>query len=97
MDMRSAITSQKKGTKMIEFNMNNYIYVKLTQTGHDELKRQHIAFLGDKWPYIAPVEDEEGYSRWQMWDIMNKLGELLANGVEPAFMPIIKIETKKEI
>ena len=97
MAMRSATTLQKKGTKMIEFNMNNYIHVKLTQIGHNELKRQHIAFLGDKWPYIAPVEDKEGYSKWQMWDIMNKLGELLANGVEPAFMPIIKIETKKEI
>lgn len=82
---------------MIEFNMNNYIHVKLTDTGRNELKRQHIEFLGNNWPYIPPEEDSEGYSKWQMWDIMNKLGELLANGVEPAFLPIIKIETYKEI
>lgn len=82
---------------MIKFNINNYIDIKLTDIGRDELKRQHLAFFGDRVPYESPNEDSEGYSRWQLWDIMNKLGNLLGNGFEPPFMPIIKIEIKDEI
>ncbi len=69
---------------MIEFNVNDYIFVKLTDAGRAELKRQHDELnkevhgaLGE---YIPPVEDSDGWSKWQMHSIMNRLGHMMLVG-----------------
>lgn len=73
----------------MKFNINHYVKVKLTDVGREELKRQHESFnlqlngrLGE-WKGV--VEDSEGYSRWQMWDLMNRFGRMLELGRQCPF------------
>jgi hypothetical protein len=85
-------------SKTIDFNINDYVLVKLTDVGRMELKRIYTdlnknlnGIMGD---YTPPVEDSEGWSRWQMWDLMNKLGSVMRYFVDPPFNTDIKIEVK---
>jgi hypothetical protein len=81
---------------MIEFNINNYCFVQLTDAGRKELKRQHDEIneclkgsLGD---YEPTEEDENGWSKWQMHSIMNQLGSMLINGGDLPFQAVIRID-----
>lgn len=65
---------------MIPFNVNEYTLVKLTPTGIAELKRQHDEFQ-PKLPPSARCDfsvkvDANGYTKFQMWDLMKRLGTL---------------------
>lgn len=80
---------------MIEFNLNDYCWVQLTDLGrkklkrqHDELNKEHNGFFGE----YKLDEDSEGWSHWQMHEIMNKLGHMLINGVDVPFMPTIRLD-----
>lgn len=70
---------------MEDFNVNNDIMVRLTDTGRKELKRQwdeiHPEHPTIFKKYTPKTEDKDGWSRWQMWDIMAHLGHLMRNGV----------------
>lgn len=52
----------------MKFNINNYIYVKLTDIGLSELKKQHDE-LSESFPglgeFEAPKVDEDGWSKFQ--------------------------------
>ena len=61
----------------IPFNINSYVKVRLTDYGREMLAREHKKFwenLGHQVPYSPPKEDKDGWSKWQMWDLMQKLG-----------------------
>jgi len=66
----------------IKFNINNNVRVKLTPRGHEVNKRQHEELflsigkpeLIEKYPYAPPVEDEDGWSEWQLWHLMKTFG-----------------------
>jgi|TARA_R110000822_G_scaffold236671_3_gene367259 hypothetical protein len=82
---------------MLEFNINHYVHVKLTKAGHKELKRQHIELLHHlpqslKDEYAPPKEDDEGFTKWQLWSLMNRFGHMLRMGGKAPFDTIIKIE-----
>lgn len=68
----------------MKFNINEYVHVQLTDFGRKTLKDAFDKFDADMGnmgsPYIAPIEDEDGWSRWQMWELMLQLGHLLVNG-----------------
>ena len=87
--------------QMLEFNINDTVKVKLTEHGHDLLCKQHYALWEDvehnKRPvYNPPKEDEEGWSTWQLWVLMNAFGAHLYNGASPLpFNPAIKIVLPK--
>ena len=78
----------------IEMNINEYVEVKLTVIGRVEHELQHqilrcdMPILGE---YIAPVEDSEGWSRWQFHDLMNTFGHMMIVGGEPPFETEIRI------
>jgi len=80
---------------MIEFNINEYVLVKLTKAGIDELERQHeelrlrLPKLSSKLPNRK--EDEEGFTRWQLWSLMNTFGHMVGLGMEPPFDTNIKL------
>ncbi|MFK5282175.1 hypothetical protein ACI3PL_21705, partial [Lacticaseibacillus paracasei] len=65
--------------KQINFNLNGYISVKLTEAGIKELERQH-AELASQVPsigkYVPYSVDEDGYTRFQGWNLMNRLGHM---------------------
>jgi len=85
-------------SELLEFNINHYVFVQLTDTGkqilkhhHDELNRFSNGFLGE----FKPVEeDADGWSKWQMWDLMAKLGKGCRNGSKPPFFTTIKLDLK---
>ena len=54
----------------IDFNINDYVMVKLTDLGRAELQR-NAENLRKYYPkitseYTPPKEDENGFSKWQM-------------------------------
>lgn len=75
-------------SELIPFNVNNMVRVKLTDHGRDLLRQEHqrkFAAYGDRFPYSEPEEDAEGYSRWQLWDLMSKLGSNISLGCQMPF------------
>ena len=71
---------------MLEFNINRYCWVQLTDRGRK--------ILEDKW---SPEEDENGWSRWQMHDLMLTFGDVLYPGFGVPFNPDIRIETNGNV
>jgi hypothetical protein len=74
----------------MKFNMNHVVRVKLTPKGRDQLKADHIKRLDPlglltKFPYQPPEEDADGWSRWQLWVLMEKFGEHMGLGRELLF------------
>lgn len=80
---------------MKEFNVNNYVKVKLTETGIDELKKQHDrliklgANIGD---FKPPQVDKDGYTKYQLHDLMSSLGHLMHIGFGGPFETTILID-----
>jgi len=80
------------------FNINDYVMIKITEMGdfiyyhqHDELNRSMgKEFVKPKYP----VKDEDGYTRIQMWQVMEIFGGYLANGVAVPFETTIRIDDK---
>jgi hypothetical protein len=71
------------------FNINEYVWVKLTDRGRAIHREQHEA-LNEQFPkckleYCPPKEDAQGWSKWQMWSLMQELGPHVGMGIEPAF------------
>ena len=80
---------------MIDFNANNYVFVKLTETGRKEIERQNSE-LRAIYPQIPPAipikEDSEGWSKWQLHSLMNRFGHMMVCGCENPFDMNIKID-----
>ena len=85
--------------KYQDFNVNDYVKVKLTEKGKyiyrhnlDDLN-ETIRGLGGE-PLI-PIEleyDDEGYAKFQLWHLMEIFGKHLFNGCEVPFNTTIKFE-----
>lgn len=85
-------------SELIEFNLNESVYVKLTDAGKKELKQQW-----EQWNKIYPEtfkehipkkEDEQGFSKWQLHSLMSELGHMCVMGRELPFETMIKLENK---
>jgi hypothetical protein len=66
----------------MKINLNDNVRIKLTDYGRLALERQHIAFWWShkEVPYKPPVEDANGWSKWQFHTLMRELGNLLVVG-----------------
>lgn len=84
--------------KTLDFNINDYVYVKLTDKGRSMLKQRHDElFLNIQNNEYTPVkEDSEGWSKWQLWTLMQALGYSLGWGIVLPFETKIKLEGKEE-
>ncbi|WP_178137406.1 hypothetical protein [Tepidibacter thalassicus] len=76
----------------VSFNYNQEVKVKLTQLGLKILKERHdrlneeLKSRGHKGLNKFTVKiDENGYSSFQLWDLMNIFGEYMAIGCETPF------------
>ena len=80
---------------MKDFNINEYIAVQLTDAGRAEHKRQHdelkkvIPKLGE---YTPPKEDDNGWSKWQAWSLMNTFGHMVRPAFDPPFSTMVRID-----
>jgi len=84
--------------KPIKFNINSYVRVRLTDYGralhrkkHDELN-ERLAARGYK-PFVSysPPKEEDGWSKWQMWHLMETFGRHVGLGVSSPFETEIEI------
>jgi hypothetical protein len=78
----------------MRFNINNDVKVKLTDFGRKTHRANHdMAFMGWQRPpkYVPPTEDADGWSRWQMWNLMNEFGRVMVNGFKVPFETEIDI------
>lgn len=74
--------------KEFEFNMNNAVKVQLNDIGRAELKRQHDELYNDlniDREYIEKNTDNDGYSSFQMHDLMNTFGHMMVMGRKTPF------------
>lgn len=83
----------------VQTNINMYVYVKLKESGY-KILREHNAELNNKImkfggkgvPYEDPDVDEEGWTKYQMWELMKIFGSSIMLGVETPFETTIKME-----
>lgn len=88
-------------TSPASFNLNDYVRVKLTDHGralHRAEFDRLCAFWVDRgFPapedlVYRPVEEaEDGWSTWQLWDLMHTFGAHLYNGCQLPFHPVIEL------
>ena len=89
-------------TKEIDFNLNEHVKVKLTNVGRQiHRKNFDILYAGApdslKGVYRPPKEDENGWSEWQLYELMNEFGKDLHIGMASnnPIMPTIKLIISK--
>ncbi len=85
-----------------DFNINDYVKVKLTEKGKyiyyhqfDDIN-ERIRKIGGN--LLNPIElkyDDEGYVELQMWHFMEIFGKHLCNGCDIPFYTTIKLEIYK--
>jgi hypothetical protein len=86
----------------VEFNVNDYVQVKLTDRGRACLRENYdklnAAYAG-KLSYLLtpPKEDKDGWSRWQAWSLMKDLGPHISMGMQPPFETTIRVEVPTPI
>ncbi len=85
------------------FNINDFVKVKLTEEGMRILEAQYNELLKQMppqarksmGPFKKPKADKEGYSEFQLWDLMHHFGEYMYNGnPNSPFFNNIKISEK---
>ena len=82
---------------MTEFNINNTVMVRLTEYGkakHRESREKFYKQLGMNVEYTAPKEDEDGWSKWQLWELMSEFGKYISLGGRVPFETTIRLDNK---
>ena len=74
-------------------NLNEKVKVKLTKSSHEWLRAEHTRM---KYPFEfkLPELDKDGYSTFQLWDLMNRFGEITFLGCDSPFQDNIIIVGK---
>jgi DNA-binding MarR family transcriptional regulator len=69
----------------MKFNVNNCVRVRLTDKGREILRQNHDALWKGRREYTPTVtEDEDGWSKWQLWALMQEFGpHMWLGGVVP--------------
>ncbi len=85
----------------IEVDLTEYVWVQLTDHGravHKETYKKVWSIFSDTpnplLEYTPPKEDEDGWSRWQLWVLMQEFGKVICHGGDEPFRLTIRIETK---
>jgi hypothetical protein len=79
-----------------KFNINATVKVKLSERGKQIHREEWECVFGNNpnFTYSPPQEDEEGYSKWQMWSLMEMFGSYCGLGFDLPFHTDILIELK---
>lgn len=85
----------------MKFNVNDYVKVKLNEKGINIYleRNQHLRDMMSKYynhEYVVkpPKIDEEGFTKFQMWDLMQLYGPYLGLGMDLPFETEILLEDK---
>lgn len=77
------------------FNINDRVRVKLTERGREVLRINHQRRYGSRateFDTREVKEDADGWSEWQMWDLMHEFGGSMYNGCSVPFETWIGID-----
>lgn len=78
----------------MEFNINEYVSVKLNDIGRQILRNRH-AELKARFPklpdYTEPEVDADGYTKFRLWHLMDVFGSQTKLGMELPFETTIRI------
>lgn len=69
-------------------NMNEAVLIKIKQRGHEIMRERHEALRREfptVGPYRPPDVDANGYTRMQLWCVMQEFGPHITMGFEPPF------------
>ena len=87
-----------------DFNINDYVKVKLTEKGKyiyyhrfDDINEENLK--GGYKTIINPIEleyDDEGYTEFQLWHLMEIFGKHLFNGCNIPFETTIKFKGEQQ-
>lgn len=94
-------TEIEKKTDFLLFNINDYVSVKLTDKAKVWHKEAFLVWKAAICPkatlqYVPPEEDAQGWSKWQMWHLMEDFGPMVRICSEPPFATGIRIHGVKE-
>lgn len=78
--------------KPAEINMNDRVYVRLTDTGRGHIEKAHHELFMGKVPFAPTKEDADGWSEWQLWDLMQTLGDVCFMGGPVPFETAIRLK-----
>lgn len=82
---------------LINNNINNYVYIRLTNYGRQIHEKNHHEFWSHhpieiRPMYVPPHEDGNGWSKWQLWHLMYDFGSTMGMGVDIPFETAIRME-----
>lgn len=83
--------------KEVDFNVNEFVKVKLTEEGKRILKDKHDN-LRSKFPTLGEFKlslDQDGYYNVQLWCLMQEFRDCIYMGCELPFETDIKINIKE--
>ena len=77
----------------MKFNINDSVKVKLNDRGREILKQKYELLFKDspRYKFTPPREDEQGWSKWQMWHLMKTFGPHISLALELPFETEIEI------
>ena len=86
-----------------DFNINDYVKVKLTEKGkyiyYHQFDDMNVDILKRCGKPLNPIElkyDEEGYVEFQLWHLMATFGKYLFNGCDIPFETTIKFKGEQQ-
>jgi len=68
---------------MIEYNLNKTVYVRLNNIGKDVYKNYIQSLNSDL--STEPKVDENGYTKFQLWDLIHIFGEYIGLSLPTPF------------
>jgi len=77
------------------FNINSYVSVKLTDHGRALLKKYHDELKLPKDIKLKPIAEVDGWSKWQLWELMSIFGPSVYLAAEMPFNAVIKIHPEE--
>jgi hypothetical protein len=84
---------------MRKLSMNDRVFVKLTEHGRQLMLQNYTTFWAGRvapYKFKLPQEDEDGWSRWQLWMLMEEFGQHIHIGMRNPFDLTICLEEPKE-
>ena len=79
------------------FNVNDLVWIKLTGAGRDILAKRESEFNRLYMPSKGgwfPKSDADGWSKWQLWQVMSEFGADCFNGCKVPFETTILLDAK---
>jgi len=82
----------------LPFNINHHVRVKLTDAGRKWHRKRHVEWFAEAphIKYTPPKEDADGWSRWQMHNLMEMFGDGVGMGRDLLFETTIELDTSEQ-